>query len=229
MYAFAPSCPSGPKKASSACHGCYFRTFHAPAREMLSRASGLFDKALLEGVRGDSLMTFAQQMAAWSVFYATVAALSGTFIGLVFVALSLNPRIMVASGPSGLRILAAQTFRRFLMILVIALVALIPDDSALALLLTLLIIGVVGVIRLVNDVRQVRLDPDPHWSTEQSFLRYVSPAIAYLLAIGLAIDLHDGGSNALGGIAAIMGLLLISAAADCWDLLAEIGQQSTDA
>ena len=68
MYAFAPSCPSGPKKASSACHGCYFRTFHAPDREMLSRASGLFDKALLEGVRGDSLMTFAQQMAAWSVF-----------------------------------------------------------------------------------------------------------------------------------------------------------------
>jgi hypothetical protein len=26
----------------------------------------------------------------------------------------------------------------------------------------------------------------------------------------------------------IMGLLLISAAADCWDLLAEIGQQSLE-
>jgi hypothetical protein len=175
------------------------------------------------------LMSFAEQMAAWSVFYATVAVLSGTFIGLVFVALSLNPRIMVASGPTGLRILAAQTFRRFLMILVISLVALIPDNSAQALLVTMLIIGLMGVIRLADDVRQVRRDPDPHWNAGQSFLRYVAPAIAYLLAIGLAIDLRDGGSTALGGIAAIMGLLLISAAADCWDLLAEIGQQSTDA
>jgi hypothetical protein len=115
------------------------------------------------------------------------------------------------------------------MILVIALVALIPDNSALALLATLLIIGVVRVIRLASDVRQVRLDPDPHWSTGQSFLRYVSPAIAFLLAIGLAIDLRDGASAALDGIAAIMGLLLISAAANCRDLLAEIGQQSNDA
>lgn len=174
-------------------------------------------------------MSFAEQMAAWAVFYATVAALSGTFIGLVFVALSLNPRIMMVRGPSGLRILAAQTFRRFLMILVIALVALIPDSSAQALLVTLLLIGLLGVVRLVTDVRQARRDPDPHWSTGQALLRNVSPAIAYVLAIGLAIDLRDGASQALGAIAVIIGLLLISAAADCWDLLAEIGQQSSNA
>jgi hypothetical protein len=173
-------------------------------------------------------MSFSEQMVAWAVFYATVAALSGTFIGLVFVALSLNPRIMVARGPSGLQVLAGQTFRRFLMILVIALVALIPDSTALALLVTLLLIGLVGVVRLVTDVRQARRDPDPRWSTGQSLLRYVAPAIAYLLAIGLAIDLRDGASQALGGIAVIMGLLLLSAAADCWDLLAEIGQQSIE-
>ncbi len=167
--------------------------------------------------------SFAEQMALWAVFYATVAGVTGGLIGLLFVALGLNPQIMALGAPSGLRVLAAQTFHTFLVMLIIALMALIPDTSARAMLITLAVVGIQGVLRLVLDLRQARRDPDPHWSAVQSLARYISPAIAYLLALQIAIDLRDGASEALGGIAIILGLLLLSAAANCWDLLAEIG------
>lgn len=46
-------------------------------------------------------MSFADQVAQWQVFFATVAALSGTLVGLLFVALGLTPRLMATTGPSG--------------------------------------------------------------------------------------------------------------------------------
>ena len=173
-------------------------------------------------------MSVAEQIPAWHDFYATVAGLSATLVGLLFVGLGLNPRIMAADGPTGMRVLAAQTFHNFLVLLVVSLIALIPDDTARTLAITLLIIGVQGVIRVAFDLRRARRDPDPQWSAVQSLTRYVSPALAYAICLWLVIDLWDGSSEALGGIVAVVFLLLMSATINCWDLLEAIGHQSAD-
>jgi hypothetical protein len=171
-------------------------------------------------------VSFAEQFGAWHDFYASVAGLSATLVGLLFVGLGLNPRIMAANGPSGMRVLAAQTFHNFLVLLVISLIALIPDDTARTLAITLLIVGVQGVIRVTLDLRRARSDPDPQWSALESLTRYASPAAAYAICLWLGVDLWDGHSDALGSIVAIIFPLLMSAAVNCWDLLEAIGNQS---
>lgn len=117
--------------------------------------------------------------------------------------------------------MAAQTFHNFLILLALALIALVPDDSAR----TLLIIGVQGVIRVTRDLRQARRDPDPRWSAGQALLRYAVPLAAYLICLGLAIDLWDGRTDALGWSVAVVFCLPVNAVANCWDLLEASGNQ----
>jgi len=59
----------------------------------------------------------ACRIPAWHEFYATVAGLAATLV---------NPRIIAADGPTGMRVLAAQTVHNVLVLLVL----LIPDDTA---------------------------------------------------------------------------------------------------
>jgi Na+/melibiose symporter-like transporter len=172
-------------------------------------------------------VSFAEQIGEWHEFYTTVAGLSATLVGLLFVSLGLNPGIVSKQGPAGIRVLAAQTFHNFVIVLVIALVALIPDDTAHALTITLLIVGVQGIIRVAFDLRRARRDPDPHWSAVQALARYVSPALAYLICLGVAWDLRDSISDALGWLVAVIFLLLMSATANCWDLLEAIGSRDS--
>jgi hypothetical protein len=105
-------------------------------------------------------MTYADQIGAWQGFYTTVAGLSAGLVGLLFVGLGLNPQIISAGGPAGMRVLAAQTFHNFLVLLVIALMALVPDTTGRSLAITLLIVGTQGVIRVALDLRRARRDPD---------------------------------------------------------------------
>ena len=83
-------------------------------------------------------------LAAWHDFFAAVAGVSATLVGLLFVALALNPAIMADDSPAGLRTWAGHTFHSFLLVLAIALVVLIPDTGPLGLGLPLLILGVWG-------------------------------------------------------------------------------------
>src|ERR671920_1536907 len=102
-------------------------------------------------------------LAEWHDFFAAVAGVAATLVGLLFVALALNPAVMADHGPAGLRTWAGQTFYNFLIVLAVALVVLIPDADRLGLGLTLFILGVWGVVRVFADARQVRSDPAPEW------------------------------------------------------------------
>src|SRR5215210_4363999 len=93
-------------------------------------------------------------LADWHDFFAAVAGIAATLLGLLFVALALNPAVMADHGPAGLRTWAGQTFHSFLMVLVFALVILIPDTGPLGLGVPLLILGVWGVVRVIADMRR---------------------------------------------------------------------------
>ncbi|MDF2760040.1 MAG: hypothetical protein K0S99_2674, partial [Thermomicrobiales bacterium] len=84
-------------------------------------------------------------VAEWHDFFAAVAGVAATLVGLLFVSLALNPAVMADDGPAGLRTWAGQTFYNFLMVLFVALVVLIPDSEPVGLGLPVLIVGLWGV------------------------------------------------------------------------------------
>ena len=171
-------------------------------------------------------MSFADQIQTWEGFFTTVAGLAATLAGLLFVGLGLNPRIMAPNGPSGMRVLAAQTFHHFLVLLVIALIALAPTETARPLAITLFIVGVQGVVRVGLDLRRAQRDHDPRWGILQVLARSVWPAAAYALCLWLGVDLWDDVPDALEGMVVVVLLLLVHVSINCWDLLAAIGAQA---
>jgi hypothetical protein len=164
-------------------------------------------------------------LAAWHDFFAAVAGVAATLVGLLFVALALNPAVMADHGPAGLRTWAGQTFHSFLMVLVFALVVLIPEPGSLGLGLPLLVLGIWGVVRVATDARQVRSDPDPEWHGRSVLTRFASPLAGYAIAVWVGIQILRGDADAVGWLVATVFLLMMSAAGNCWDLLREIGER----
>ena len=162
-------------------------------------------------------------LTEWHDFFAAVAGVAATLVGLLFVSLALNPAVMADDGPAGLRTWAGQTFHSFLMVLVIALVVLIPETGPLELGLPLLILGVWGVVRVVADARRVRSDPE--WHGRSVLTRFASPLAGYAIAVWVGAQVLRGDADAVGWLVATVFFLMMSAAGNCWDLLREIGDR----
>jgi hypothetical protein len=167
---------------------------------------------------------FGAQFGEWHEFFATLAGIAGTLTGLLFVALGLNPGIMADTSSAGLRVLAGQTFHSLIVLLLIGLMGLVPGDSGVALMITLVIVGVQGLVRVMTDLRKVQHDPDPHWHGNRAIGLVISPALAFTACLGVALIIWRKDADNLGWVTAIVLLLMISAAASCWDLLKAIGE-----
>lgn len=168
---------------------------------------------------------FAADLDSWSEFFTAVAGISATLIGLLFVALGLNPRIMADDGPTGLRVWSGETFHSFLVLLIISIAWLVPSSTGETLAITLGIIGAQGIIRVVGDALRVRRDPDPNWSSRHALFRFFSPGLAYLFILWAATGIWRHDSGALDWFVAIVFLLLISAMVSCWELLKAVGER----
>ena len=164
-------------------------------------------------------------LAEWHDFFAAVAGVAATLVGLLFVGLALNPAIMADDGPAGLRTWAGQTFHNFLIVLVFALVVLIPEPDQLGLGLPILILSVWGVTRVIGDALRVRSDPAPEWHGRTVLTRFASPLIGYVIGIWAGAQILRGDADAVGWLVATVFFLMMSAAGNCWDLLREIGDR----
>ena len=171
---------------------------------------------------------FAAEAEQWSLFFSVAAGVSATLIGLLFVALALNPAIMTDDGPTGLRVWSGQTFHSFLMVLTISMIAVIPAPDGTTFAIALAIIGVTGLLTVVRAVNSVRRDPDPEWRLSHAVWRFFSPLLAYLFCLWAAYLAWQDNPDALSWMAPIIFLLVMSAAGSCWDLLKDLGspQQS---
>jgi hypothetical protein len=172
---------------------------------------------------------FGSALAEWHEFFSTIAGVSGTLIGLLFVALGLNPSIMADDGPTGLRLWSAQTFHSLLVLLVIGLAGLVPARAGNAFVITLVIVGVQGILRVIANLRRLVADRDPEWNLRQGLLRFVSPTLAYVACLLLAYGAWVKDPDALSWLIAIVFLLTMNAASSCWDLLKEIGAKQREA
>jgi hypothetical protein len=163
-------------------------------------------------------------LAEWHDFFAAVAGVAATLVGLLFVALALNPTVMADASPTGLRTWAAHTFHDFLTVLSVALVLLIPDTGEVGLGVPLLLLGLWGVGRVVVDVRRVRSDPAPEWHGRRVLGRFASPLAGYALLVWVGAQVLGGDADSVGWLVGAVFFLMISASSNCWDLLREIGE-----
>ena len=173
---------------------------------------------------------FAAAVSAFNTFYSVTAGVSATLIGLLFVALALNPAIMDDDGPSGLRVWAGQTFHSFLMVLTLSMIAVIPVTSGLTFAIALAIVGATGLIGVVRAVSFARRDPDPEWRLSRAVWRFFSPLTAYGICLWAAYLAWRNDTDALSWMVPVIFLLVMSAASSCWDLLKDLGNpKRTDA
>jgi len=83
-------------------------------------------------------------------YFSTVAQVSGGLLGLVFVAISFNTKVLGENGNPALRDLARQTFADFLVVLMVSLFALFPAGLDLPMGLMLIGIAAMGTLRIVR-------------------------------------------------------------------------------
>jgi len=164
------------------------------------------------------------QLHDWHDFYLLGGTAAATLLGLLFIAVTLNADIILASGRQDTRQIAEQAFQNFIAALVTALLLLFPGLTVSAVASFLLAEGVVMSVWVAIRMRRV-------WATDTSLgriraWRRLAPAV---LAFGLMIFVgwrfpRDADSDLLPLIGCATLLLLLSATATSWDLLIRIAE-----
>jgi len=167
---------------------------------------------------------FTQNVQEWETFYATLAGVSATLVGLLFVSLSLNTSFI--RGPEGKHLLriAAQSFSSFLYILTTALVFLIPEQDPFSLGITLIILGGFGFFRIARRVVEAYEEYSPIGKVGQAVQEYWLLVLAYGGMILIAVGVLNDNYEILNYLVFVWMSLLVSASRDAWRLLFLVGK-----
>lgn len=163
---------------------------------------------------------FAASIARWSSFFSTLAAVSATLAGLLFVSVTLRHRILHARRLASVRRLALHAFRSFLFLVVLSMTFLVPDPTPVSAGLPLLCIGLYAG---VNGLRLMRAD---HADCEASLIRVPGAGRAYIVSMLTYVGVCASAIGLMAGYAystfAIVGFLiwnLARATENAWNVL----------
>lgn len=162
---------------------------------------------------------FTQDIQAWQVFYATVAAACATLTGLLFLALSINVELLGRDQSGRLLPVAQQAFGEFLLVLMVALVFLIPRLGPLGLGVGLLSLGSAYAASLAKRLWDTTYR-DKNNRSPGALLRGFGLSLAGCLGvIAIGILMLVGFTPALYGMVFMVTALLASASHNAWSLL----------
>jgi hypothetical protein len=166
----------------------------------------------------------------WQNFYLLAGGAAATLIGLMFVALSLASRTLIAHTRSGFRTWVDPTLTHFAYVLVTALVMVVPVVTASVLGITFILAGAIGVGRSVELLyrawqqhhrdRRIELD-DWLW-------RFVLPFAGHLLLLQAGVAFLRDVALAFVSLAIATALLLLVGIRNAWDLALWIASQGGD-
>jgi cytochrome bd-type quinol oxidase subunit 2 len=163
-------------------------------------------------------------MADWSGYYAALAAVAATLLGLLFVAISINAESL-GPGHDDSRRLAEQGFHNYFVVLIVALVALFPGISFKSLGLVAISVTVVGsiwaLVRFAQSLRDVRRS-----GRGSSVRRLAVSVLGFGMLIYSAIGMRstEPGGDAPTFFAIALIVLISSATWASWELLLRISR-----
>jgi hypothetical protein len=164
-------------------------------------------------------MEFDEKLIQWQPFFTTVAAVSATLVGLLFVSLSLNRERISAESNRELMRLARRSFSDFLLVLMLALFFLIPRQGQLALSLELLAISAFRLrwmsLQIIHAMKH------EHKPGNMAAVReYVLPVLSVIGIIGAAIGIYFYGIIAVYYfVVPVIAVMLTRASWNAWLLL----------
>lgn len=168
---------------------------------------------------------FGEQLAPWHDFYALTGTAAATLMGLLFVALSLNPRVMADDGPVGLRAWAGQTMSNLIALLIVSLFCLMPDLDHPTLAIALIVVGGQGLVRGVLRLTTALGAHEPGGLVGLLW-RLMLPISAYVIIVAIGVALAFGSVDWVDWLVVAVFLLVSSAAGATWALLLEMGRRS---
>lgn len=166
-------------------------------------------------------MDAAYRPEAWQVLFGTVAGAAAALLGLLFVALSLNPR-QIMPNP----VLAAQAREALgglLILVLLAVVVLIPGQDRRALGAELLALGLLLVglsVRLQGRTAR-RLRGRERWEWAARILPFNLATLAVLAAAGSLLAKDGGG---LYWLVPTVLIYLLRSVLNAWTLLVQVGR-----
>jgi hypothetical protein len=173
------------------------------------------------------LDNFSQMAQDWAGYFSAMAQVSGGLVGLVFVALTFNPKALGAGGDPVLGTLARQTFSDFLILLLVSMLMLAPHVAGFEIGLILLLAGAVTTLRILITLPRAWFQAGASkegWTIASRFLlsalgRGMIGAAGYVLLSGNS-DPDVSGSALLSGTM----LLVISGCRSAWMLVLQEGK-----
>jgi hypothetical protein len=164
-------------------------------------------------------------MQGWAQFYAVVAAVAATLMGLLFVAVSVHARQSIGPSQDTSRRLSEQALQNYLTTVLISMVALIPDGSirsfGIATVCMTTAAAILTVVRLAMLLRR----PDEKIGRWRSIRRYSTSFLAYTMLIYSAVRMSFGDSDHRTMVAISLLVLLSSATMVSWSLLLRIADE----
>jgi hypothetical protein len=164
-------------------------------------------------------VTFDQQIVLWQPFFTTVAAVSATLVGLLFVSLSLNREKIAAASNRVLLRLAERSFSDFIIVLLIALFFLIPLEGRRALAFELVGLAAFRLRRLVIQI-MANFRNGQSKTTGGVLMEYLLPAFTILGLVASGIGIYREDIRAIYYCTVpVIAILLTRASRNAWLLL----------
>lgn len=174
------------------------------------------------GADGDG--GYAAAIVQWHDFYELAGTAAAALIGLIFLAISLRPRLVARGGAAGLRAWAEQALSNLAGVLVISLVVVIPHQDPWSIGAALLATAGIGLAAAAVRLRAIRADAawlERHHRAESGF-----QVAGYLVVLAVGVAAFGGDPGVLNWLVAATFLLVWSAIRCCWQVVEEVGRDA---
>lgn len=170
----------------------------------------------------------AATLAGWHDLYVTVGTAAATFVGLLFVGLSLHIRVVVAHAE--VRSLARVTLTAFFVVVLVAIAMLQPADSAVVVADWLAGIAVVSLVLTARPLRDgLARGRGRALGLRTTTARFGASGLAFVGLLACAGLLAAGRTtDGLDLLLVIVVMLLIVSVRSTWDLLVTVAASSGD-
>jgi hypothetical protein len=169
--------------------------------------------------------TFAGTIDQWHDFYITAGTASATLIGLLFVSVSLHADFITDPAAEGVLASARRAFTGFITVVLIALMFVIPAQSPRGLGFPLVAFSLVYLqetVHIVGILRREHTHLADLIGSTSNLGRIGTGLISSVGLLIISLTILSGSTNYLNWLVAVIGVLLIGAAQNCWSLLLDI-------